>query len=44
MAEIDGRKIGYDGTPVTDKVAKLYEGATHGRIKKYGKWLTLVTK
>jgi branched-chain amino acid aminotransferase len=42
VREIDGRKIGYNGTPITDKLYKLYEDATHGRIKKYAKWLTPV--
>lgn len=40
VREIDGRKIGYDGTPVTDLMSKLYDQATHGRVKKYEKWLT----
>lgn len=43
VREIDGRRIGYDGTPVTDLVSKLYEQATHGKIKKYEKWLTPVS-
>jgi branched-chain amino acid aminotransferase len=42
VREIDGRKIGYDGTPVTDKLSKMYTQATHGKIKKYEKWLTPV--
>ncbi|MDG6909507.1 MAG: branched-chain amino acid transaminase [Nitrososphaerota archaeon] len=42
VREIDGRKIGYDGTPVTDQMAKLYAEATHGKIKKYEKWLAPV--
>jgi branched-chain amino acid aminotransferase len=40
VREVDGRKIGYDGTPITDKLAALYERATHGKVKKYSKWLT----
>jgi len=40
VREIDGRKIGYDGTPITDKMIKLYDQATHGRAKRYSKWLT----
>ena len=43
VREIDGRRIGYDGTPITDRVAKLYQGATHGKIKRYKKWLTTVS-
>ncbi|MDG6985718.1 MAG: branched-chain amino acid transaminase [Nitrososphaerota archaeon] len=43
VREIDGRRIGYDGTPVTNLMAKLYDQATHGKIKKYEKWLTTVS-
>jgi branched-chain amino acid aminotransferase len=42
VREIDGRKIGYDGTPVADRLAKLYEQVVHGKSKKYAKWLTPV--
>ncbi|MDG6902832.1 MAG: branched-chain amino acid transaminase [Nitrososphaerota archaeon] len=42
VREIDGRKIGYDGAPVTDMMAKMYDEATHGRLPKYEKWLTPV--
>lgn len=42
VREIDGRRIGYDGTPVSDKIAKLYDQAVHGRAKRYSKWLTPV--
>jgi len=42
VREIDGRKIGYDGFPITDKMAKLYDQVVHGRSKKYSKWLTAV--
>lgn len=42
VREIDGRKIGYDGTPVSDKLASLYERTTHGKVKRYSKWLTPV--
>jgi len=42
VREIDGRRIGYDGTPITDKIAKLYDQAVHGRAKQYSKWLTPV--
>jgi len=44
VREIDGRRIGYDGTPITDKLIKLYDEATHGRSKRYSKWLTPVSK
>jgi branched-chain amino acid aminotransferase len=42
VREIDGRKIGDDGTPITDKLAKMYDQTVHGRIPKYKKWLTPV--
>jgi len=42
VREIDGRKIGYNGTPVSDKMVKLYDQTVHGRAKRYSKWLTLV--
>ena len=42
VREIDGRRIGYDGTPVTDRIFKLYDGAVHGKVKRYAKWLTTV--
>ena len=40
VREIDGRRIGYDGTEVADKMIKLYDQATHGRAKRYSMWLT----
>jgi branched-chain amino acid aminotransferase len=42
VREIDGRKIGYNGYPITDKISKLYQQTVHGRSKKYSKWLTPV--
>lgn len=42
VREIDGREIGVKGTPVTDKIAKLYDLTTHGKVKRYLKWLTPV--
>lgn len=42
VREIDGRKIGYDGFPITDKMAKLYDQVVHGKSKKYSQWLTPV--
>jgi branched-chain amino acid aminotransferase len=43
IREIDGRMIGYNGTPVTEKIAKLYDRTTHGKTKQYSKWLTPVS-
>ncbi|HYB06562.1 MAG TPA: branched-chain amino acid transaminase [Nitrososphaerales archaeon] len=42
VREIDGRRIGYNGTPITDKIAKLYDQTVHGKAKRYSKWLTPV--
>jgi len=42
VREIDGRKIGYNGTPITDRLQKLYGDAVHGKVKRYSKWLTPV--
>ena len=42
VSEIDGRKIGSSGTPVSDRIAKLYDLTTHGKVKKYLKGLTPV--
>ncbi|MDG6913922.1 MAG: branched-chain amino acid transaminase [Nitrososphaerota archaeon] len=41
VSEIDGRKIGDDGTPITDRLAELYDRTIHGKDKRYAKWLTL---
>ncbi len=43
IREVDGRKIGYDGFPITDRLQKLYNETVHGKVKKYSKWLTPVT-
>ncbi len=40
VSEIDGRKIGDDGAPVTDRLAKLYDQTVHGKVERYSKWLT----
>ncbi len=42
IREVDGRKIGYNGFPITEKLQKAYDAATHGRTKRYLKWLTPV--
>jgi len=43
VREIDGRRIGYNGTPVSDKLGKLYKETVHGKVKRYSKWLTPVS-
>jgi len=43
VREIDGRRIGYNGTPIADKLGKLYIDTVHGRVKRYSKWLTPVS-
>jgi branched-chain amino acid aminotransferase len=42
IREVDGRRIGYDGFPLTDKLHKLYTAVVHGKVKRYSKWLTPV--
>jgi branched-chain amino acid aminotransferase len=42
VREIDGRTIGDNGTPITDKIAKLYDQTVHGKVARYLKWLTPV--
>lgn len=43
IREVDGRVIGSGDYPITTRIQKLYDGATHGKIKRYEKWLTLVS-
>ncbi len=42
VREIDGRRIGYDGTPITDTMVKLYDQTVHGKVRRFSKWLTAV--
>lgn len=42
IREVDGRKIGNGECPVTAKLQKLYDGATHGRLRRYEGWLSYV--
>jgi len=42
IREVDGRKIGNGDSPITARLQKLYDDATHGRIKRYEKWLRFV--
>jgi branched-chain amino acid aminotransferase len=42
IREVDGRRIGYDGFPITDRLQKLYSDTVHGKAKRYSKWLTPV--
>jgi branched-chain amino acid aminotransferase len=42
IREVDGRKIGNGEFPITSRLQKLYEGATHGKLKRYEKWLRYV--
>jgi branched-chain amino acid aminotransferase len=44
IIEVDGRKIGNGGYPITARLQKLYDGATHGKIKRYEKWLRYVNR
>jgi branched-chain amino acid aminotransferase len=40
IREVDGRPIGNGDYPITARLQKLYDRATHGKIKRYEKWLT----
>jgi branched-chain amino acid aminotransferase len=42
IREVDGRPIGNGEYPMTTRLQKLYDGATHGKIKRYEKWLRYV--
>ena len=44
IREVDGRKIGGNSFPVTERLKELYDGAVHGRVKRYSKWLTQVKR
>lgn len=42
IREVDGRKVGYNGFPITDKIQKLYGDVVRGKVKRFSKWLTPV--
>jgi branched-chain amino acid aminotransferase len=42
IREVNGRSVGDGRYPVTRKLQKLYDSATHGRSARYKKWLTPV--
>ncbi len=42
IREVDGRRIGNGDHPITSRLQKLYDGATHGKIKRYEKWLQYI--
>jgi len=42
IREVDGRRIGNGQYPVTEKLQRLYKDATHGRIRRYERWLRYV--
>jgi len=42
IREVDGRRIGNGEFPITAKLQKLYDGATHGKIERYEGWLSYV--
>jgi len=44
IREVDGRKIGGNSFPVTERLKELYEGTVHGKVKRYSKWLTPVRR
>jgi branched-chain amino acid aminotransferase len=44
IREVDGRKIGNGDYPITARLQKLYKGASHGKLKRYEKWLRYVKR
>lgn len=40
IREVDGRKIGNGGFPITKRLQKRYEDTVHGRVPAYREWLT----
>jgi len=42
IAEVDGRRIGNGNRPVTERLQKAYAAATHGKDRRYEKWLSYV--
>lgn len=42
VREVDGRKIGIEEWPITQRLRKAYQDIVHGRNQKYAKWLTPV--
>jgi branched-chain amino acid aminotransferase len=42
IREVDGRAIGNGKYPITAKLQKLYDDTTHGRVKRYERWLSYV--
>lgn len=44
VREVDGRKVGTGSYPMTQKLQKLYNEATHGKNRRHKKWLTYVNR
>ena len=42
VQEVDGRKIGSEEWPITQRLRKAYHDIVHGKNQKYTKWLTPV--
>ncbi len=42
IREVDGRSIGNGGYPTVRRLQKIYDGAIHGKLRAYSKWLTIV--
>lgn len=42
VREVDGRKIGNDEWPITQRLRKAYADIVHGKSQKHAKWLTPV--
>jgi len=39
IREVDGRRIGNNGFPITEKLQKLYNNVVRGKVKHYSRWL-----
>ncbi len=42
VREVDGRKVGGENWPITQRLRKAYDDIVHGKNQKYAKWLTPV--
>jgi branched-chain amino acid aminotransferase len=42
VREVDGRKVGTESWPITQRLRESYSKIIHGQDKEYANWLTLV--
>lgn len=43
IIEVDARKIGHNGHPITEKLQKLHQAVLAGNDDKYQKWTTIIS-